>query len=203
MYIGPSNLKHRHTNSVTQISSPLAPRFIAPRPPASPVSASDSASSANPAPKLFQGSVSCVFLILGVLVLICCRSSMHHPNIALNLPLPLLLLPPPPPKLRSQDPRLYSDLAGPYGSSSANVSVAEPNTKFIGTTGNTRYVVVSERSYHFPVAFGGSRPLRKHYSRKVAQTELDPLRALLTWKSSSGSRMIACTTIIPLSSTTI
>ena len=164
------------------MSSPLAHRIIAPHPPASPLVTSDSASSSDPTPKVFQGSLSCVYLILGVLVLTCCRSSMYHPDLPLSLPLLILLLPPPPPKLHSQDPRLYSDLAGPYGSYSDNVSVAEPNIKCIGTMGNTRYVVVSEQSYQFTVAFWGSRPLRKHCSRKVAQAELDPLRAILTPK---------------------
>ena len=203
MFVCRSKLKHRHTNSVIQMSSPLAPGIIAQLPPPSPVIASDSASSSNNAPKLFQGSVSCSYLVLGILVLIRRRSSMHHPDLPLNLPLLLLLLPPPPPKLRSQDPRLSSDLAGPYGSSSDNVSVAEPNTRCIGITENTRYVVVSERSYHFTVAFWASRALRKHCSSKVAQAELDPLRAMLTPNPSSGSHTTACTTAIPLSSTII
>ena len=185
------------------MSSPLATGMKAQRPPASPVIASDSASSSNPASKIFQGSVSCFYLVLGVLVLIRCRSSMHHPDLPLNLPLLLLLLPPPPPKLRSQDPRLSSALAGPYGSSSDNVSVAESNTKCIGITEKTRYVVVSERSCHFTVAFWASRALRKHYSSKVAPAELDPLRAMLTPSRSSGSHTTACTTAIPLSSTII
>ena len=204
MFVCPNNLKHRHTNSVTQMSSPLAPGIIAQRPLASPVvAASDSVSSSNPAPKPFQGSVSCVYLILGVLVLIRCRSSMHHPDLPLNLPPLLFLLPPPPPKIRSQDPRLYSDLAGPYVSSSDNVLAAGLNIKCIGTTENTRYVVAFERSCPFTVAFWGSRPLRKHYSVMVAQAKLDPLRAMLTPSPSSGSHTTACTTNIPLSSTII
>ena len=134
-----------------------------------------------------------------------CRSSMHHPDLPLNLPLLLLLLPPPPPppKICSQDPRLYSDLAGPCGSSSDNVLVAESNIKCIGITENTRYVVVSERAYHLTVAFWASRALRKHYSSKVAQAEPNPLRAMLTPSPSSGSHTTACTTAIPLSSTII
>ena len=55
----------------------------------------------------------------------------------------------------------------------------------------------------FHGCFLDSRPLRKHCSCKVAQAELDPLRAMLTSKSPSGSHTTACTTTIRLSSTII
>ena len=52
----------------------------------------------------------------------------------------------------------------------------------------------------FHGCFLGFYTVRKHYSRKVAQAELDPFRAMLTPNSSSGSHTTACTTTIPLSS---
>ena len=108
------NLKYRHTNSLTQTSSSLAPGLIAQPPPPSPVIVSGPASSS-----ILQGSVSCFHLILSVLTLIYRRSSMYRPYLPLTLSLLLLLLPPP--ELRIPDPRLYSDLAGPYGSLSDNI----------------------------------------------------------------------------------
>lgn len=78
-------------DSGIQLGSPLAPALVAPRPPATPQTASGPAPSPTPAPEVFQRWVSHLNLVLGalffmVLMLICQCSSICRPDLPLPLP---------------------------------------------------------------------------------------------------------------------
>lgn len=126
-YVCASFLKVGNANSRIQLISPIAPALIVPRPSAIPAIPLGSASSSAPSPELFQRSVSYLNPTLVVMVLICQRSSIYHPDLPLHLP--------PENKLSLQNQRLYTNLVGPCGSSPGSVSIVVQNTKCNGTTG--------------------------------------------------------------------